>query len=577
MRAHNKRTHADVSLHPCRPIVLGCLTVLALVSGVACGPQRSASDEDDERARRVDALFTDRIKPTSPGCAVAVVEDGHVVFERGYGLASLELGVPITPTTVFNIASTSKQFTAASVALLAERGALSLDDDVRRFVPELPAYERPITIRHLVTHTSGLRDYIALMYLAGLPIESVYTDADIIAIMARQKALNSPPGEAFLYSNSGYVLLSVIVERATGQPFGRFVEQEIFRPLKMRASRVYDDRTMIVPQRATGYHRKPDGSYGARMSSWDRVGDGGVLTTVRDLARWDANFFKPVVGRKLISELVTPQPLANGESSGYAFGLSVNTFRGQRVVSHAGGIEGFLADMVRFPDQHFSVICLCNDDGIAPTTLTRRIAEIYLEDVFEAQTTAPESASPVRIEPPVLEGWAGLYRNPDTRANATVRVTDDRRGLAIQWTGPPIRFDPVTAERFRGAGEVRGLSVELTSNGFHLTPALGSPSTFNRVQRVSPSASVIAQYVGRYRSDELNVTYAVDARDGRLWLDRSVNRAEELAPMIADEFSAGSLMLAFLRDERGAVVGFRLNAGRVQNLTFTKLTSRPSE
>ena len=319
--------------------------------------------------KKVDDLFAAWDKGDAPGCALAVIDGGRVVYSRGYGMAHLEHGVRITPDTVFNVASESKQFTAASIALLARQGGLSLDDGVRKYVPELPAYAEPITLRHLVYHTSGLRDYTDLIELSDDRIENVHTDVDILNLIGRQKGLNFKPGERFLYSNSGYILLGIVVARISGKSLREFEEEFIFRPLGMRHSLLYDDRTMIVKDRAVGYAPAEGGGYKARASLWDRVGDGGMLTTVGDLALWDQNFYAPKVGDPaLITLLTTPGLLAGGERVPYAFGLEPARYRGLPVFMHGGGIRGFRAQTYRFPEQRFSVVCLCNNGRISPTT-----------------------------------------------------------------------------------------------------------------------------------------------------------------------------------------------------------------
>ncbi len=245
---------------------------------------------------RVDELFREYDRSDSPGCALGVFRDGKIEYARGYGMANLELGVANTPQTVFDIGSTSKQFTAFAIQLLARDGKLSLDDDVRKWVPEIPSYGKIVTIRHLLHHTGGLRDYIELMSLQGVMTEDLTVDADVLDIMARQKAPNFAPGEEHLYCNTGYFLLSVIVKRASGQSLRDFAAERIFGPLGMRHTQFNDSHTRIIPNRATGYSKGKNGVFGIDMSDWEQTGDGAVATTVEDLQRWDQNFYDPKVG-----------------------------------------------------------------------------------------------------------------------------------------------------------------------------------------------------------------------------------------------------------------------------------------
>src|SRR5438132_6522627 len=274
---------------------------------------------------KVDRLFARWAKPDSPGCAVAIIKDGQIIYKHGYGVADLEHNVPITSTTVFDIGSISKQFTAMSIGLLAKQGKLSLDDDIRKYIPEIPNYGTPITIRHLIYHTSGIRDYLPLMALAGMPSENYYAYKQMLDLLARQKQLNFKPGDEHLYSNSGYLLLAQIVKKASGKSLREFADDNIFKPLGMNKTGFVDDHTLIVMNRATGFTPKEDGSgYQRNISFFDLVGDGGLMTTVEDLFLWDENFYENKVGgggRELINQVLTPGKLNNGKTLDYAYGL----------------------------------------------------------------------------------------------------------------------------------------------------------------------------------------------------------------------------------------------------------------
>lgn len=431
--------------------IVSSLPIVALSLALSVAPSmaqgRAAQGPvKDENATRVDALFAPWSATDSPGCAVAVVRDGRIAYSRGYGMANLDLDVANTSSTVFNIASMSKQFTAASIVMLAQAGKLALDDDVRKYVPELPQYERTITIRQLLQHTSGIRDFIDLMTLGGRPIDSVYTLDKTLRLIARQRALNFAPGDRYLYSNSGFILLLAIVERVSGEKFGRFVERNIFEPLGMKNSRVYDNRSMIVKRRATGYFKRPNGSLGGRMSAWQIPGDGGVLTTVEDLFLWDQSFYDQKLGgtangADLIAQLTMPGKLHDGSPMEYGLGLRVETYRGLRLISHSGAIGGFGTQMYRFPERRFSAIVLCNTSEPNPTVLARGITDIYLFDntpgpplppattsaPAPAQTTASASAS--AATPADLARYAGEYWSDEVDAALTVRVRDGRLWL----------------------------------------------------------------------------------------------------------------------------------------------------
>lgn len=341
-------------------------------------PEAPSAPEDD-LAARIDPIFAEWDRLDSPGCSVAVIREGRIDFERGYGMANLEHGIPNSPTTVFDIGSTSKQFTATCVALLAQDGRLSLDDDIRDFVPEIPDYGRKITIRHLLHHTSGLRDYLTLFALAGIATEDLTTDDDALSMLARQKELNFAPGEEHLYSNSGYFLLSVIVKRAAGRTLAELARERIFDPLRMSSTHIHDDHGRIVPRRATGYSKREKGGFAIDMSDFEQTGDGAVMTTVEDLALWDANFFEARVGgQALLDTLRTRGKLNDGRELDYALGLAISKYRGVPCESHGGSWAGYRAELLRFPRQRTSVIVLCNLGDMNPSRLARKVADVVL-------------------------------------------------------------------------------------------------------------------------------------------------------------------------------------------------------
>jgi CubicO group peptidase (beta-lactamase class C family) len=365
------------------PLVMVTLAPIAAIIAltlVTASCHRPSSPENRAALpARVDELFARFTAGPSPGCALAVVERGRVVLARGYGFADLGRRLPITPRTRFDIASTSKQFTAASVLLLAERGRLSLDDDVRRYVPELPRHDTVITLRHLLHHTSGLPNYIDLLARSGKRYEEVTTDDDALAALAAAPQLQFPPGTAFRYNDSGYFLLSLVVKRVTGSTLREFAAENLFAPLGMTDTRIVDDLTHEVPGRAVPYARD-GGAFEPVASAWEQTGDGGVNSTVLDLARWDANFYTGAVGGKpLRAAMTAPGSLANGSPLPYGGGLFLDRFRGHRRVRHPGSWRGFCSELMRLPGRRLSVITLCNAGDADPATLSEQVADLYLE------------------------------------------------------------------------------------------------------------------------------------------------------------------------------------------------------
>jgi CubicO group peptidase (beta-lactamase class C family) len=343
-------------------------------------------------AAQVDKLFAAMDTKTSPGCAVAAIKNGQILYARGYGMADLAHDIPITRGTVFNIGSTSKQFTAASIVMLAQEGKLSLDDQVRKYLPQLPDFGVPITIRQVVFHTSGLREGFRLLELGGRGYTDPLADADVLAVMSRQKDLNFPPGSQFLYNTGGYVLLAEIVKRVSGQSLREFTTARIFQPLGMKNTHFRDQSTEVVKNIAYGYRPLKTGF---RLGGiYDGVGPTNLMTTVEDLALWDENFYHPRVGGPSMTEQMLERgKLSTGEQLGYAFGLYFDTYRGLTTVGFSGSDGGYRSSMLRFPDQHFTAVCLCNLAVTDPVKLMQDVAEVYLAHDM-APRVKPEDTLP---------------------------------------------------------------------------------------------------------------------------------------------------------------------------------------
>ena len=421
---------------------------------------------------RIDRLFTRWDKPDSPGCAVGVLRDGRFIYERGYGMANLDYDVSITPRTVFYVGSVTKQFTAALAALLALDGKLALDADIRTYLPGMPDYAKtygvPVTVADLIHHTSGIRDVYGLMDLAGRRLEDVTPDDSALALIVRQKELNFKPGTEYLYSNSGYWLLGKILERVSGKPLRVLADQRIFTPLGMTNTHFHDDPGHVMKNRAMSY--QPDGHGGFRISylqNFDKIGAGGLYSTVEDLAKWDANYYSRQVGGDALQQLIhTRGLLASGDTLTYAFGNEVSTYRGLRTEEHSGSMMGYKAHLLRFPDQHLSVIETCNLGSINPGPIARQVAELYLGDrMTPAPASAASSSSPVprRAASPVVTlsvsqmgRLAGTYASSEL--GATYRVFVRNGELLIR---RPLERDTVLLAESPNSLRVAGAGLVL--------------------------------------------------------------------------------------------------------------------
>ena len=413
----------------------------------------SAQTRDTNPA--VDALFAPWDRPDSPGCTVGVLQNGQFIYRRGYGLANLDYRLPNGPGMVYYVGSDSKHFTAASVALLSLAGRISLDDDIRKYFPAMPDYGKPVTVRHLVYHTGGVRDIYGLMSLAGKRLEDVFPDDEALALIARQKELNFAPGDDYLYSNSGYFLLGQLIKRVTGQSLRVFADSAIFKPLGMTRTHFHDDPGHVMPQRAMSY--EPAGRDTFRISyvqNFDKIGAGGLYTTLDDLRKWDDNFYSKKVGGDAMHRLIHTRAVLNsGDTLAYAFGNNVSTYRGLRITEHSGALMGYKADILRFPDQRFSVLAMCNLGSIDPASIALRVADHYLGGAMvqpvprRAATTAPTRGPSA---PAAEAALTGTYYSDEVEATYRIRLAN---GQALI-DRPPGRTDTlvVSSGVYRAAG-----------------------------------------------------------------------------------------------------------------------------
>ncbi|HEV8150157.1 MAG TPA: serine hydrolase domain-containing protein, partial [Gemmatimonadales bacterium] len=421
----------------------------ALLLAAAARPLTAQDAEGLEPrvAARVDSLFRRFTAAGSPGCALGIMQHGRLSYAKGYGLASIELGVPITPATVFDIGSVSKQFTALAVLLAVQDGTLSLDDELQKYLPELPRYGKPVTIRHLLHHTSGLRDYLDLLAWSGVQEESVTGAREALAVLSRQRAANFAAGDEYLYSNSGFFLLSVVLERASGQSLRQFAAQRIFGPLGMRHTFYLDDHAEIVPGKASSYAPRGANGFALALANWEQIGDGGVQTSVQDLQLWERNFSEPTVGgAAAIRELETPGVLNDGKPISYALGQSVDRYRGLRRISHGGSWAGFRAQLSRFPEQRTSISALCNVSNAAPASLVNRVADVLLAgNVSTAAETPPAASVPPEQEAVVhpLVAYVGRYHSDELLADWEITLAGDSLRVRV---GPLLesRFLPTS-------------------------------------------------------------------------------------------------------------------------------------
>ena len=561
------------------PALCCCLLAFSMLAA------RDSSGQTPTMGRQIDAVFGKYISSGTPGCVVSVVQNGSVLYARAYGLANLEWALPNTLDTVFDIGSVSKQFTAFAILLLAQDGRISLDDDIRKYLPEIPNYGKVIRIHHLLNHTSGLRNYTDLFDLAGIPEIDLTTDQDALNLVARQKKLNFAPGEEFLYSDTNFFLLSLIVERVTGKSLRQFAGERIFDPLDMTSTHFHNDTTMVVNHRATGYKPLGHGGFAIDMSNFEELGDGSVMTTVEDLKKWDENFYTGRVGgMNLIRQMQEGGRLNNGAVNLYAKGLVVDQYRGLRRVQHAGEWVGYRAGLTRYPDQRTSFITLCNTIGdVFPTNLNQALADIVLQDAFRSSVVAAHSVSdstessnkPANDQASEYQGvyWDSLHGYFCHFVAGHGRLYREDQGdlFALETEGAGKFRDVESGTRFEfGIGNGVSNVQERQEEGEHLT----------LIKVPGPTAGQdLSAFAGSYVSDELNVTWTLIVRDGKLVRTQYLYPDQALRPAFEDAFSGDlsedTYLLHFQRDSTGHVTGFAVSTDMIRpTLTFTRVQGR---
>lgn len=518
----------------------------------------------DPRLAQVDQLFSRWAKSSSPGCAIAIMQDGEIIYEQGYGMANLEYDIPITPSSIFHVASVSKQFAAAAMALLELDGKLSVDDDVHKYLPDLPDFGETITVRNLINHTSGIRDQWELLTAAGWRMDDVITTQDVLDLVYKQTDLNFKPGSEYMYCNTGYTLLDIIVRNVAGKTLREFCDERMFKPLGMTSTHFHDDHNEIVPNRTYSYEETANGYQHSHLM-YATVGATSLFTTVGDLLRWEANFFEPVVGGQVfLDRMVERGVLTDGEEIAYAFGLAVHDYRGVRCVEHSGGDAGYRTHLLHFPAQKFAVVVLSNLASFSPGSMTFGIADIFLADQFTSETFPPAITLPAEQ----VKAFAGNYYSTRNGSWA-IGYDEDKNALTI-WGS--YALEPTDETTFRIVIAPQTV-IHFSADGLVLDNWIGRPSVYEKIAAQTLDAAALGAYVGHYRSPELNVEYEIALENGALALKRRKHGASPLLPTVTDGFmeANGGYDLLFTRDSLGAVNGFALTSGRIRNVRFERL------
>ena len=527
------------------------LTVLLLTAA-----STPAAAQAPEPSAALDSIFARWTRQT-PGCAVGVAGGSQPAIARAYGLADLEHGVKNTPDTIFEAGSVSKQFTAAAVLLLAHEGKLSLDDPARKYLPELPDYGAPLTIRQMLTHTSGLRDWGNLAGIAGWPRTTrAHTHSHVLDIVSRQRALNFPSGTRWSYSNTGYNLAAVIVSRVSGMPFAEFTKQRLFAPNGMTNTSWRDDHTRVVKGRATSYSKEADG-YHTLMPFENVHGNGGLLTTVGDLLKWNDRLDAgEVVGEAFVRALEEPGRFADGRAHRYALGLVVGRYKGVREISHGGATAGYRSFLARYPEQQLSVAVLCNAADAAAADYAHAAADLFVPGV-----KTPEATSTYAVTSTDIAGLAGLYRH--VLNGSPLELVAE--GMRLCVAGGPVA-GILSGSEFTTPD---GRKWTLSGTTLRASGDTGN-DTFERVARASPAAAQLGELAGTYANDEVETEVTVSLDGDALVIRSRPDTSRRLTPLYADAFSGSGGTVIFRRDPQGRVQGFSLVQDRVWDLRFTR-------
>lgn len=519
---------------------------------------------------RVDEIFAEWDREDSPGCALGVIYNGDLIYTRGYGMANLDLGVPLSPTSVLHVASVSKQFTAASIALLASEGKLSLYDDIRKHVPEMPDLGHTITLRHLVHHTSGLRDQYGLFRMAGWREEDLETFGDVLDFAYHHRRLNFVPGAEYAYCNTSYTLLALVVERVTGQKLREFVNERIFTPLGMTHSHFHDDVTRIVANRASAYAPRENDEFKLADSNVEAVGAICLYTSVEDLAHWVRNFTARQVVGAVLDDAMTAGLLNDGTTQSYGYGLMIGDYRGLKTVSHGGVDSGYRAELLWFPEIDFGVVILANLSSIKPGWLARKVADLYLAG--RVRSVDLLDAPRVELSPAELDAMSGLYHDTHRSLTRRVRVLDG--ALAVDgWFGEQMKLEPFGDGRFRLGEPPHEIQINPGKSGlleYHEVFPDGKRNIFTRAEAASPTAEELASYAGTYFCPEINTRYTFFVRDGKLIARLPRRKEQELEPTVTNAFCVQMTDLVFNRDGRGDVEGCDLFTERIRYLRFDR-------
>jgi CubicO group peptidase (beta-lactamase class C family) len=538
------------------------LTVVAFLSN-ATWAQIPDKTKVVAAADRAWEKYTKAYVAPAPGCAAAVSLSGEVVFEKAFGLADLEHNVPNTAQTIFESGSVAKQFTAAALVLLQQDGKLSLDDPVKKHIPELPDYGSPLTIRHLLNHTAGLRDWGAVLSLTGAGRGERVINQDLaLDVIIHQRALDFTPGSEYSYSNSGYNLAAIIVERVSKQKFPAFVEERLFKPLGMKNSSWRDDYQRIVAGRAQAYSRQGSGPWRLNMPFMNVYGNGGMLTTVGDWMKWNAMLDSQSLGAPLVTALETRGVLNDGRKISYALGLTVDTYKGLKDVSHGGATAGYQTFLTRYPDNKVSVGVMCN--GTSPSA--GGIAASITDEIFGPFPETPKTET-AKVSDDELKKFVGIWRNEKTHAPARFVIEN---GVS-RWSG--ARLVPMGGGQFTAGNNQLRFTFDKGGKPLlaETVDSDGEVRRFLPEQEWKPTPADLTSFKGDWFSEEAGATITVAIEADKAFIKQRPATSLAMQPLYKDHFGVQGYVVWFTRDKNGKVNGLHVGASRMRDMPFVRV------
>jgi len=539
----------------------------------------SAQSVPDSTLKKIDSLFSKWDNANSPGCTVGIVRNDSLIFSKGYGMANLEYAIPNTATTIYHMASVSKQFTGYAIVLLAAKGKLQLDDDVRKWLPWFPDLKEKITIRHLLNHTSGIRDQWQLLAISGTRLDDVITQEHIVKILSQQRALNFKPGEQYSYSNSGYTMLAEIVKSVTGQTLRAFTDSTIFKPLGMTSTHFHDNYNEIEKNRSYSYQRIDSARFSNSVLSYSNAGATSLFTNIPDLSKWAMNFYKHTVGTQQEIDLLTEKGrLNNGKELTYALGIAVDKYRGWRQYAHSGGDAGYRTYLTVFPDLKMGFMVFSNLGDFNTYEKAYAIADLFIKDSTqkkeETKKEPRDSAAAVLKDTLSLKKFLGTY------------IGDDGLPFSFDLKGSRLYYHIYDENNFLIKDEKDTFSIPAAP---HIKLVFGIKAKDTTVTVITPDQvyflnkytkdtsqtdEVLKKYTGVYYCPELDCKYGIELKAHRLTLTNAKYDDTKLTLVGSEHLTSDYWWmnhLKMIRDGKNNITGFDVNSGRIMQLKFERI------